>query len=212
MFLRRRNVRGVICNMENKTEGGYTLIELVVVLALLVGLTTTIILNGSDSRRLTHLNNATLQLESMLTQAQAYGHSGQAFPVGDDSPEAFDRGYGIYAERNSGTILMYGGEGDTNGDGVITHAEEKYTDAGQIFESVTLEGGVVVSRIDFAPSPANQNRLYVLFRRGETGAHIHGLANAAQYNNRDAVTITLSLGSLQQRVVVNKTGLIYITN
>lgn len=191
-------------------EKGYTLIELIVVVALLLGLTTVMVLNGTGSRRVVHLNNAALQLESALTKAQALGHSGQAFPPGDASTEAFDRGYGVYLERDSGQVIIYGGQGDASA------AEERYSNASQNFEVFTFSGGVQVSNIAFSDPPPTTQRLHVLFRRGETEAHIHGHPVAPPFNNRNSVTITLSTGSgaqtISKRVIINKTGLIYIDN
>jgi prepilin-type N-terminal cleavage/methylation domain-containing protein len=185
-----------------KTRKGYTLIELVVVVALLTGLSTILLLNSSDSKKITYLNTATRQLESAYMQAQAFGNSGRAFPPGVASPD-FDRGYGVYVEKNSDTIIIYGGQGDADSDGTISADEEKYV-SGNEYESIKLQGGVIVSRIDTSASN-NRPEGHTLFRRGEAETHIH----SDNHDFLDDMTIRLEIGGLTKDVVVNKNGLIY---
>lgn len=188
-----------------REEKGYTLLELVVTVGLLISLSTVIALNATGSRTQIKLANSAKLLESALTQAQAYGMSGKAFPEGDTSPEAFDRGYGVYIENGSGVIIIYGGQGDTNSDGVIDSNEERYV-PGNEYETIPFEGGVFIEDI----AGSNAHAAHVFFRRGETGAHLH--RESPDVDNANEIILKLSIEGNEVDVVVNKTGLIYIND
>ena len=184
-------------------ENGYTLIELLVVIALLAGLGSILLLNGAESRNLVQLQTATQQLESALTQAQAFGNSGRAFPVGTDN---FDSGFGIFVTTASPkNIRIYGGLGDTDASGTFDEDEEKYTVAAQSFELILLGGNVEINRIRGVSPNANASEGHVLFRRGEPEAHVY-----TQNQTPDGLVITLASGTASIDVVINKTGLFYI--
>ncbi|HCC05067.1 TPA: hypothetical protein DEP58_02050 [Patescibacteria group bacterium] len=189
--------------MSSFRENGYTLIELLVVIALLAGLSAVLLLNGAESRNLVQLQTSAQQLESALTQAQAYGNSGRAFPAGTDK---FDSGFGVFVTTASPkNIRIYGGLGDANASGTFDEGEEKYTVATQNFELIKLGGNVEIGGIRGISPNANASEGHVLFRRGEAEAHIYT-------NNQtpDGLRITLASGSASIDVVINKAGLIYI--
>jgi len=190
--------------MSSFRKNGYTLIELLVVIALLAGLSAVLLLNGAESRNLVQLQTSAQQLESALTQAQAYGNSGRAFPAGTDK---FDSGFGVFVTTASPkNIRIYGGLGDTSpSNGLIEEGEEKYTVATQNFELIQLGGDVQIGGIRGISPNANASEGHVLFRRGESEAHIYT-------NNQtpDGLRITLASGSASIDVVINKAGLIYI--
>lgn len=187
-----------------RKERGYTLVELLLVIGLMGLLSTLMILNGSEARNQAQLQTAAQALESALTQAQSYGNSGRAF---SNATDKFDRGYGVYLTEGSNKIIIYGGQGD-GGDGTYSASEEKYT-AANVSETITLSGGVTIDDISWTSGPPSAiHELHVLFRRGQSEAHIHG-NNAGQVNMPGA-KITLKTGSSIIDVYVYKTGLIHI--
>jgi len=188
----------------SSTENGYTLIELLVVIALLAGLGSILLINGSESRNLAQLQTAAQQFESALTQAQAFGNSGRAFPAGSDK---FDSGFGVFVTTASPKIIrIYGGLGDTSpADGVINEAEEKYTIAAQSFEVIQLGGSVEVDNIRGVTPNANSSEGHVLFRRGEAEASVY-----TQNQSPNGLIITLASEGASIDIVINKTGLFYI--
>lgn len=202
-------------DMEIKKIQGYTLIELIIVIGLLAGLSTVMVLNGSDARSLAHLENASRQLESALTEAQSYGNSGLAFPPGESDAEDFDKGYGVHVTpTDNKKIYVYGGLGDLDGDGFEADEEKlsdfnHYTAGGQVYEVIQLEGSVVIDQVrGLEPPVANSpNGGHVLFRRGQ-------LIASAFTPNRDmnGLEITLKSGAFTKKVYVYSTGLIYIDN
>lgn len=197
-----------------KGQRGFTLLELIVTIGLLVGLSSVIVLNSVGSREQIKLSNSAKILEVALTEAQAYGSSGKAFPEGDTSPEAFDRGYGVYVSKNASEIIIYGGPGDLDGDGTFDPEEGMFDgNEDNVYERIYLEGGVKVVDID----GSNAHAVHILFKRGDSRAHIRK-ENPEQPD--DEVTFRLSLGEDPEseiisvgaaiEVIVNKTGLIYV--
>jgi prepilin-type N-terminal cleavage/methylation domain-containing protein len=188
-----------------KNKKGFTLIELIVVVTLLTGLSTLLLIRNQTSRDLSQLIAASRQLESALMQAQSYGNSGRMFlfPAEVANPKMYDRGYGVYIKKNLTKIVIYGGQGDGDGDGDIDAGEDRYI-VGNEFEEIELFGGTEVDHIWTDKNP-NKNSIHILFRRGETGAHMH--TNSHHY--LDETRITLKNGGLTRDVVVTKTGLIY---
>jgi type II secretory pathway pseudopilin PulG len=191
--------------MNTSKNKAFTLIELVVVCALLTGLTTVLLINSGNSKDLKNVEAAARQLESAYMQAQAFGNSGKAFPQASAN---FDRGYGVYVEDGSDTIVIYGGQGDINGINGTEASEERWSGVqADVYENIQLYGGVTVIDID-ATNP-NRDKGYVLFRRGEGEAHIHADKGGTAHNFNDDMTVTLEAGSFQKRVLINKYGLVY---
>jgi prepilin-type N-terminal cleavage/methylation domain-containing protein len=189
---------------------GYTMMELLVVIALITGLSTVIVLNGTDSRSLTKVTVAAAQLESALLEAQAFGRSGRAYPPGDSDPKAFDRGYGVYIEENQTSVVIYGGSGDLDIplDGV--QPDEELYDSARSYETVDLNG-VKVKEMKSSSIPGagvRPKEAHLLFRRGEEEAQLQ--SKVPPFQNLNDFTITLEANGMIKKVVVNSAGLIYI--
>jgi type II secretory pathway pseudopilin PulG len=200
--------------MDLKKIQGYTLIELIAVIAMLMGLTAVMVLNGADSRHLSNLENGARQLESALSKAQAYGNSGRAFPPGTNDPKNFDAGYGVFISPNDNKkIIIYGGLGDLDNDGFevdedILSNTNHYTAGGQVYETITLEGSVVIDRVKGkSPASAAPQGLSVLFRRGPQPVYMYRHSNN---DNFKGCEITLESGGFKKTIHVFSSGLIYI--
>jgi type II secretory pathway pseudopilin PulG len=204
------NEKRACCGMEIKKIQGYTLIELIIVVGMMLGLTAVMVLNGTDSRHLANLESAARQLEATLSQAQAYGNSGRAFPPGESDPEDFDKGYGVFLTKNGDTVFMYGGQGDLNSDDSYEGDERRFINqspypGGQEYEAVKLEGSVVISEMRGNASSQNANEAHILFKRGEPIVHIYS-NNQEDFSD---LAITLESGGFEKKVMVYDTGLIY---
>lgn len=185
-------------------ENGYTLIELLVVIALLAGLSSVVLINNSEARNQAQLQTAAKQLESALTQAQAYGNSGRASKSGD-----FDAGYGVFLTTASGkddVIRIYEGLGDIDGDGIDEDEEKFSAPATQTFEVIQLGGNVVIGEMR-KTNPGNgiAHEAHILFRRGEAEAHLY-----SHNQSVNELKITLASGTATIDIFINKTGLFYI--
>jgi len=200
--------------MSARYTKGFTLMELVIVLGIIVGLSSVLLLQGTEGKDRTRVTRAAVQLEAALKEAQALGNSGRAFPVGASAPDNFDRGYGVQVTEGSGTFFIYGGQGnvdgsvDASGNPTIDPTEEVYV-AGNEYETIIFEGGVVVDNVDFS-SGGDNGMASVLFRRGESEVKIHRNGGNPGNRNRSWVIFTLQLNSAETDVYVNEQGLIYI--
>ncbi len=177
--------------MKINDEKGYTLMELLVVIFLLISLSTVILLSNNGSKDVAKVNAAARKLEAVLTEAQSYGNSGKACPP---SLNNFDNGYGVFVSTtNPDRIIVYCGDGTAPG--------EKYSSgASAVVETVYFDAGVKVTNV------GTGNQTHVYFKRGMNGAHLYG-NGATQQASR---TVTLGKGAISAKVTVNKTGLIYI--
>ncbi len=185
--------------MSTKYTKGFTLIELVVVLGILVGLGGTLLLQGSGARDRMKVQRAAVQLKAAIIEAQALGNSGRIFTpegVPYDEKLDYDRGYGIYVEEGDDFITMYGGDGDGTG------PNDEVYDVDNTYEVVTFESGVEVDDVS-----VGGNRVQIFFRRGESGALIFKTNSSVLQSN---VTITLALNDASAKVFVNEAGLVYI--
>jgi type II secretory pathway pseudopilin PulG len=179
--------------MKINDEKGYTLMELLVVIFLLISLSTVILLSNNGSKDVAKVNAAARKLEAVLTEAQSYGNSGKACPPGSNN---FDNGYGVFVSTTiPDRIIVYCG----NGNG--TAMGERYSPGvSTVVETVYFDAGVKVT------NAGTGNQTHVYFKRGMNGAHLYDNGTTQQASR----TVTLGKGVISAKVTVNKTGLIYI--
>jgi len=193
-------------------EEGYTLMELLIVVFILVSLSGAMLLNSSGAKEQARLTSAVDVVESTLINTQAIGMNGKPFPedATRDNPEAFDKGYGVYIEKDETHIMVYGGQGDIDDSGGIDPNEEKYNGSSQDYEMVMLPARVTIDSVEITNASGNfvqsNNGANVLFRRGSVQAHIH---RRTGFDNADRIKIVLKSGDMEAVVYVIKTGLIY---
>ncbi len=193
--------------LRSKKEG-FTLIELIVVVSILVGLATMISINSTTARKQSSLSRGVSVVKSNLVYTQSIGMNGKPFPENStfSQSENFDRGYGIHFVKDGTSIIIYGGKGDVDGSGDIDSDEETYSTSNN-YKIINLPGRVKIDSIRITNPGINvqKNNVDILFRRGSSQAHIHGPG----FTNAGTVKITLKNGSFIGCITVNKTGLIY---
>lgn len=186
---------------------GFTLIELIAVIAIITGLTVALLVNGTKGRDDTQVDAAARQLESMFAYAQTMGKGGKA-REGDTSLERFDKGFGIYLEKDSNEVILYGGDGIDP-----TDLDNNTYDSSNMVSQSVFGGGVTVTNIcahETAGGPCSgagfSNELHVLYRRGNPINPIH-----TDHPNKVFVDaqITLGVHGITRTVVVNDAGMIY---
>lgn len=199
-------------------QRGFTLIELIIVMALISVLAGFFVMDSRNARRLQRLDVATNTLVSTIREVQTWGQSGRGYGVVDS--EYYDRGYGVYVTTDAGDdnkIFIYGGAGDgKDGVGVPEPDEDKY-DIGREVSVITLPVGVVVKSmcIERTVGPPdtcdNKDSVQILTRRGLDTMNIHHFqGSSTNWLYSDYTRITLEAGSDTKIVRVNKFGLVYV--
>ncbi len=194
--------------MPQSRKEGFTLIELIIVVSILVGLATMISINSVTARKQSNISRAVDVVNSNLVYTQSIGMNGKPFPENStfSNPENFDRGYGIHFVKDGTSFIIYGGKGDADTSGVIDSYEETYS-ASNNYKTINLPSGVKIDslRITNPGTDVPKNNVDILFRRGSSQAHIHGPG----FTNAGIVKINLKDGSFTGCITVNKAGLIY---
>ncbi len=190
-------------------SSGFTLIELMVVMALLVGISTTLSLNAKASRDVTNIDAAAQQIVSTVRYAEALGKSGTVFGTG---PTQNDRGYGVYMADDTSTLIIYGG------DNIGPAPLHNTYDAGgalsrdqQRVETQVLPRGVTITDICVKNTQTctsgDSSEAHIHLRRGSTVAHLHKNSTTA---TASYVGIILRAGTEVRTVWVVSTGLVYV--
>ena len=145
------------------SERAFTLIELIVVMALMVLLTSIILANNNQFGGALTLRILAYQVALSVREAQTYGISVKKF--GDNS---FQSGFGVHFDRSSPSSYVLFGDGlSKNG----------LYDQGELVEAITLSRNFAISDLCAASGSAASetcglNTVDILFRRPEPDAQI----------------------------------------
>jgi prepilin-type N-terminal cleavage/methylation domain-containing protein len=173
--------------LEKKT--GFTLIELIVVIAIISILSVSVVANYRAGERQLALERSAYQLSQDVRKAQAMAMAATKCPASTAcAGEVPLGGYGLYLERNNNYYFLYA---DINNN-------EQY-DSGEEVETIYFETGVVFS----VSSP---EFFSINFRPPDPKITINGTDQESQ-----AIVINLELEqSKTKTITVNKVGLIEI--
>jgi type II secretory pathway pseudopilin PulG len=187
-------------------RSGFTLIELMVVVAIMMLSGTVLFVQFFNARDLADVETSAKRVESMLAQAQSFGRGGRAFSTSTDpttDPERFDRGYGVFLQTDTSTVVLYGGNGTTS-------AQSRY-DADNTVDIAQLENsrvtGLCVKVAGESDCTDEPGELHVLFRRGQIGVDIFG--DSGDSTLYAFASATIEAGTYQKTVVMWSTGLVY---
>jgi len=195
-----------------RTHGtrGFTILELVVVIALLTTLGGMFALNTSTARDQARLDAATRELQSLLREAQTLGRTGRMVS-NTNCTALYDCGYGVYVLNNgSGTLTVRFYEGRGAGDS-STQADNQFdsdvnTPIVRSLDVSRFNGSISIQ--DAGGSVAPSDNVHVHFRRGLLGAVISTVDGTM---NHASTSISLATDSgFSNTVVVNSAGLIYV--
>lgn len=119
MFLRRKQHKKKFDINSDSTRVGFTLIEILVSISIIVILSSVVLWNQSQAAQNVNLANATNELLVRLREAQTYGVS---VKVTDTlSGDTFDAGYGLYLAFGTDYIIFFADkDGDNEYDGDAT--------------------------------------------------------------------------------------------
>lgn len=185
------------------SQRGFTLIELVLVVALMTALGGMFALNASGARDQARLDASARELQSLLREAQTLGRTGRGVSSGCAGVDKYDCGYGVYI-AGDGSILLYSGIGASST--VIAHNTYTDTPAGQKVREFTLQTGVTIKDTKVTLDADPKSEAHIHFRRGLLGAVI---SDGTDVKTTASTTLSTESG-LTRSVVVNSVGLIYV--
>ena len=187
-------------------EAGFTLIELLVVTAILIVISSLILVNNGRFGGVILLENLAYDLALSVRQAQVYGISVRQFGSGN-----FSVGYGMhFAISSPTTYVLFADAISQNGlyDGCPSQA------SCELVESKNIERGYYISDLCVATGGGSEtcgiSSLDIFFRRPEPDAHISangisGIGNPAALQARGRVILSSPRGD-SRSVVVEATG------
>jgi len=193
-----------------KNEGSFTIIEMLIVVVMISILSAIILANYSAGQKELALQRAANKLAQDIRRAQEMTMSADDF--GNPPPTPSTGGYGI--EFNSNNLTYYILFADCNEDGIYTvtgsspqcYGAKDFTGYPEKAEQIYFEKDITISAlfaiISGAPVPTSPLRIIFIPPSPD-----------AKFNNDpniDEAVITLTSGSNQKNVRINKAGLIKI--
>lgn len=149
--------------LKNIYKKGFTLIEMVVSLAIVTAILTVVLFNYSSFTSNLALSSAAQELAITIRQAQVYGLIVREVAPGGGN---FQSAYGIYIDKvaNTGYVIF----ADTNNNKI-------YNNPGELIQSITFRDGIKISDVNngTANSPSGSSRIHVTFLRPNPDARIY---------------------------------------
>jgi len=183
-------------------EAGFTLIELMIVISIILFLSPMVITNYNAGERRFSLERSAHGLAQDLRDAE------EMALTGEETPASFDKsfpagGYGLYFEANQDSYVLFAdcdGDGSYDASGVASSCSSASSAPGESYpekiKEFSMESGVVIS--DLYPSTP----LAVLFFPPQPIITLNPIPG-----NMEAV-ITLELDGRTKTVSINTAGLI----
>ncbi|MEY4440778.1 MAG: hypothetical protein RLY49_404 [Candidatus Parcubacteria bacterium] len=131
--------------MKTDIQKGFTLIELIAVLAIFMILTSVVVFNYSRFRSETILTNMAYEVALSLREAQIYGVSARN-AKGVSTPN-FKLPYGILFKDNSNEYYLFADTNDTTGDGQFTGTDCINSDGDTCVTPYTMQQNIKIDRI-----------------------------------------------------------------
>ena len=121
--------------VKNKKNKGFSIVELVVTVAIFGIITSVILANNAKFNSATHLNNLIYEIALTVRQAQVFGISVRETEAGAGE---FGVGYGVYFDTsNDNSFVLFA---DLNGN-------EQYDGTNELVDLLTIKGENRISQI-----------------------------------------------------------------
>jgi len=172
-----------------KNKGGFSLIELLVSIAILVVVSGLVFFNQSGFSNSVLIENLAYEISLTIRQAQSYGLQSKETSTVDD----FESGYGVYFDLSNPTeIVLYA---DKNKD----HFYDEVFDT--IIDELKMTNGSSVVSLSIDGNPAT--KMSVSFIRPNPTAYIN--KNFGLSGSKGEIIIE-SLKGEQKQITINKVG------
>ncbi|MCR4280785.1 MAG: type II secretion system GspH family protein [Candidatus Kaiserbacteria bacterium] len=198
---------------------GFTLIELVAVMAIIIIVTSVTLANNSRFGGAVLLQNLAYDMALSIRQAQVYGIAVRGY-----SANQFSAGYGMhFSTSESGGNLQYELFADKDGDGLFTSSTDPVIDENVSPSPYHIGRGYYISGLSAldpdASSETSVGTIDIIFKRPEPTACISangitaidskGLCTLSSLKERARITVTSPRGD-NMSIVVEATGQISV--
>ena len=204
--------KDIFLQSSKKSIRGFTLIELVITVAIFAFMTTFLISKYGTMNQSILLTNLAYDVALTIRNAQSYGINVKSAPTADANySENFNRSYGVnFSSLNTGdpslrTVFTFFQELNPNG---------VYDGSSERISQYTIKRGSIVSKVCVGNSPSTcevvSQTLNITFQRPNPDAIITSGSNGVLYPYAE-IWLQATDGSVK-KVVVRSTGQITITN
>lgn len=186
-------------------DGGFTVIELMVTVAIFVIIYSIVLVKNSEFNSSVRLTNLAYEIALQIREAQTFGVSVKEFGTGPSS--TFDLGYGVYFDESLPTSFLLFADTDKN--------IQRKTDGTEDIDQLNIEGGNRINKFCATPKSSPEvcsdtgilDWLTVVFIRPIPDANIRTSAAIGYESARIEVS---SQGGATRTVNIESTGQISI--
>ncbi len=195
-----RGARGV-----RRAQDGYTLVELMAVLAIIVIISSVTVIGKSYQQNLT-LTNLAYDIALSLREAQLYGINTRQAEISSSGVGSFDAGYGVEFKRDSSSFLLYADKNNSR-------SYESGTDV--LLSVYNIKNGNMITEICTVPNentnacisvplapPDSKPYLDVTFTRPEPDACVN-VSKKNVRNPKKASVCTSESGYSEARITIS---------
>lgn len=201
--------------MKHTTQKGFTIIEMLAVLAIFSILTAIVVFNYAKFRSDTILTNMAYEVALSIREAQIYGVSARSSATGGSAD--FTRAYGIYIPQiPTNAYYLFSdtdSANDTTGDGKFSGENCSSSGGDTCITPYTLQQNIKITEV-YVNSACNDSTAFsILFKRPNPEPVFNHVTEYAPITNISMIQITLTADDGTSRYVrVANNGQISVVN